>query len=76
MSIVAVMPEAGSANMNCVFCAETPVIVEPAPAGAAIELFYSMRSPYSYLALDRSVALARRHGVPVEGPYKPEHYRY
>ena len=43
-----------------------PVIVEPAPAGAAIELFYSMRSPYSYLALDRSVALARRHGVELQ----------
>lgn len=31
--------------------------------GTELELFYSLRSPYSYLALDRSLALAARHGV-------------
>ena len=35
----------------------------PADPGTPIELFYSLRSPYSYLALARTRALAERHGV-------------
>ena len=38
----------------------------PAPGQASVlELFYSLRSPYSYLALDRTLALAERHRVPL-----------
>jgi 2-hydroxychromene-2-carboxylate isomerase len=33
--------------------------------GNAIEYFYSFRSPYSYLSLDRTLSLAERVGVPL-----------
>lgn len=39
---------------------------EPVDPGAELELFYSLRSPYSYLALDRTLALAERHAVPLK----------
>ena len=38
----------------------------PAAADAPLELFYSMRSPYSYLVLERAVVLARRYGATLE----------
>jgi 2-hydroxychromene-2-carboxylate isomerase len=46
----------------------SPPPVEPVRfdgAEPSIELFYSFRSPYSYLALDRSRALARRFQIPL-----------
>jgi len=38
---------------------------EPVGEGAGLELFFSFRSPYSYLAAERTIALAARHGVPL-----------
>ncbi len=37
--------------------------VSQAPPGSKLEFFFSLRSPYSYLALARTFALARRRGV-------------
>lgn len=37
----------------------------PAPEADALELFFSFRSPYSYLALERVAGLASRCGVPL-----------
>jgi len=36
---------------------------EPIVDGAELEFFFSFRSPYSYLAVDRTIALAARHGI-------------
>lgn len=56
---------------------ETPSVLEPIPMSERgpetlvddgdleIELFFSFRSPYSYLALDRAAALSERTGVPL-----------
>lgn len=36
-----------------------------APEADALELFFSFRSPYSYLALERVAGLASRYGIPL-----------
>lgn len=36
-----------------------------APEAETLELFFSFRSPYSYLALERAGAMASRHGIPL-----------
>jgi 2-hydroxychromene-2-carboxylate isomerase len=40
-------------------------VVRVDASGPALELFFSFRSPYSYLALDRARALADTYGVPL-----------
>ena len=37
----------------------------PVVEGPPLELFFSVRSPYSYLAFDRTVEMAERHGRPL-----------
>ena len=44
----------------------TSSVVAPHPGPAdELEFFFSFRSPYSYLAIDRVAAIAERHGVPL-----------
>ncbi len=38
-------------------------LARPANRPRVLEMFYSFRSPYSYLAVDRAFALAQRHGL-------------
>ncbi len=41
-------------------------VAAPDPGAAeSLEFFFSFRSPYSYLAIDRVAALADKHGVPL-----------
>lgn len=40
-----------------------PEALAPAGTELVLEMFFSFRSPYSYLALDRAAALADEHGI-------------